>query len=315
MKKSRSGWLCLDKPEGISSNLAMVKVRRILGEKTGYIGTLDPFATGVLPIAVGEARKYIKFLNESEKLYTFTMVFGQTTDSLDKNGKLMEETNHIPDEKAIRDVIPTFIGKQKQIPPVFSAVKICGTRACDLARRGKAPTLQPKEVEIMELRMVGENLREKTVTLEALCSKGTYIRGLARDIAKKLKSLVYVSELRRTRSGFFSIKDAISMEKLQKIGDTEDWSDVFTSIESPLDDIPALYLGGESVAKLQQGLSVFLESPAAEASNVKVFDDVRREFGGICALSSDGVLKPVRMMAGNLNMEKNDVDTKQTGNH
>ncbi|MDR0678294.1 MAG: tRNA pseudouridine(55) synthase TruB [Holosporaceae bacterium] len=298
MKGSISGWLCLDKPEGISSNRAMIKVRRIFGEKMGYVGTLDPFATGVLPIAVGEARKYIKFINESEKLYTFTMVFGQTTDSLDKNGEITETTNQIPVEKDIMDVIPEFIGRQKQTPPVFSAVKIHGTRACDLVRSGKTPILRPKEIEILELRIIGENLREKRVTLEVLCSKGTYIRGLARDMAQKLKSLAYVSELRRKRSGFFSIKDIISMEKLQKIKDTSDRRNILISIESPLDDIPALYLGNEDVARLRKGLNVLLESLPADALNVRVFDNVQGKFFGVCVLSNNGLLKPARMMAG-----------------
>ncbi|MDR1982876.1 MAG: tRNA pseudouridine(55) synthase TruB [Holosporaceae bacterium] len=297
MKDPKSGWLCLDKPEGISSNLAMLKVRKILKAKTGYIGTLDPFATGVLPIAVGEARKYIKFIDGSEKQYTFTTIFGQTTDSLDKNGKFTEATNSIPLKKDILDVLPEFIGEQKQIPPSFSAIKIQGKRACDRVRHGETLELLPRTVKILDLRMIDENLCKKEATFEVICSKGTYIRSLARDMATKLKSLAYVKELRRTKSGFFSIKNAFSIEKLQKMEDTGEWSKVLTSIESPLDDIPALYLRSENIAKLRNGLEIFVEKSVNGSSNVKIFDDFYGEFFGICVLSDDGLIKPLRMKA------------------
>jgi tRNA pseudouridine55 synthase len=257
MKNLKNGWICLDKPEGISSNLAMLKVRRILNEKTGYLGTLDPFATGVLPIAVGEARKYIKFINDFEKLYEFTMVFGQATDSLDRNGKISETTSRIPKRRDLDDMIPEFIGEQEQIPPVFSAIKIKGNRACDLARRGAFPILLPRKVKIWKLRIISENLNIREVTFEVLCSKGTYIRSLARDMAAKLKSLAYVTELRRMKSGFFSIKNAIAMEKLQKIRDTDALNKILIPIGDPLDDIPALHMGNEDISRLRKGLNFF----------------------------------------------------------
>jgi tRNA pseudouridine55 synthase len=271
----------------------MVKVRRILDFKTGYIGTLDPFATGVLPIAVGEARKYIRFIEKSEKKYTFTAVFGKSTDTLDKSGKIIDATERIPSKMEITKILPEFLGEIEQIPPLFSAIKINGRRSCDLVRQGKSVTLRSKKVKILDLKMIdgGE------WTFEVVCSSGTYIRSLVRDIAEKLGSLAYVKELRRTRSGFFSIKDAISLAKLQKMKDTSELVDVLISVESPLDDIPALYLGKEDVTRLKNGLLIFVENSTIVDSNVRIVDGDCGKFCGIGFVSSSWQVKPVRMCA------------------
>jgi tRNA pseudouridine55 synthase len=270
----------------------MIKTRKILNtSKTGYVGTLDPFATGVLPIAVGEARKFIQFIEESEKNYIFTVVFGAITDTLDKNGKLLKIGSHIPTESEISSNLSNFIGEIEQIPPVFSAVKIRGKRACDRIREGEQIEIPARHVKIFDFRLL--QIAQNEATFTVICSKGTYIRSLARDFAEKLGSLAYVKTLRRTKSGFFSINNAIPLEKLQKIGDTSSLAGVLASVESPLDDIPALYLGSQSVTRLQNGLMVPVKNSGISPTNVRIFGD--GIFRGIGFVSDEGMLKPVRM--------------------
>lgn len=305
-----SGWLCLDKPEGISSNFAMVKVRRILEEKTGYIGTLDPFASGVLPIAVGEARKFIQYTNEAEKKYTFTVVFGKTTNTLDRNGQIIAETSVIPSVGQVREIIPSFLGTITQVPPMFSAIKINGVRACDRARKGEKVDLKSREVRIFDLRIVGDNIADAEITLEVACSKGTYVRSLARDIAEKLGSLAYVKELRRTKAGFFSINNAITLEKLIEMKDTSKLTGVLYPLESPLDDIPALYVKEEEAVRLQRGLCISVERGNSMSSVVKIFGNETRRFYGVGRLSEHGVVNAVRMCIDEASKGVKDVDSK-----
>lgn len=305
-----SGWLCLDKPEGISSNFAMVKVRRIFGEKTGYVGTLDPFATGVLPIAVGEARKFIPYVDETKKVYVFTVQFGKTTDTLDKCGCVTGETGCVPSVQQLQGVLPKFTGKITQMPPAFSAIKINGVRACDMARSGKQVELKPREISVFSLDIVEDNLSRRQATLAVTCSKGTYVRSLARDIAEELGSLGYVTELRRNQAGFFSIQNAITLENLSKIKDTRELIRVLSPLESPLDDIPALFVKEFDAIKLQRGLHVFIENRGFLSGAVKVFDVENRKFYGVGDLSDHGELKAVRMCIDETNKGVIDVDSK-----
>ena len=288
------GWICLDKPKGISSNLAMVKVRRILKEKTGYVGTLDPFATGVLPIAVGRARKFIQFIENVEKVYEFEVIFGASTNSYDETGEITETTEIIPTKDQIEKILPEFLGEVEQIPPKFSAIKINGHRACDLARRNKSVAIPSRKIFVHDLKLLQffENNRAK---FQVRCSKGTYVRTLAVDIAQKLNSLCYVKELRRLKSGFFSIDRAISLEKLTEIVDTSELDCSLIPLESPLDDIPALFLEKDCVSRLQNGLSVQLAGSEILSSNVKLFDNEIGEFCGVCFVSADGLVTAVKM--------------------
>jgi tRNA pseudouridine55 synthase len=286
------GWLCLDKPAGMSSNAAMIKVRRILGARTGYLGTLDPFATGVLPIAVGEARKFIHFLEDSsQKEYEFAVVFGKTTDTLDKDGKIVGESSKIPTSEEIKNILPDFFGWQWQRPPIFSALKVSGRRACDRVRAGENVELAPREIEVFSLSL--EATQDNIFRFRVICSKGTYVRGLARDIAEKLGSLAYVDELKRTRSGFFSIKHAIPLEKLSEIEDNT-LVRLLIPTESPLDDIPALYLESGLVKMVQHGLRISLENQLL-LSYVRIHDSADGSFKGIGSIFDDGLLKAVRM--------------------
>ncbi|MDR3187062.1 MAG: tRNA pseudouridine(55) synthase TruB [Holosporaceae bacterium] len=292
-----NGWLCLDKPAGLSSNLAMIKVRKALKQKTGYVGTLDPFAAGVLPIAVGEARKFIRFIENSEKRYVFTASFGASTDTLDKDGQIMARTSKIPSKNEILEVIGEFCGEIEQVPPIFSAIKIRGKRACDRARNGENPRMPSRRVSIFSLELTEENLEQGEATFKVSCSKGTYVRSLARDMAEKMGSLCHVKSLCRSKSGFFSLKDSISLEKLVEIVDTAGAADVLIPLERPLDDIPALYLGNRDVAMLQNGLRLTIEEKKLFSSEVRIFDNARQKFHGVGFVSGSGELKAVRMCA------------------
>jgi tRNA pseudouridine55 synthase len=284
----------------MSSNLAMMVVRRILAENTGYIGTLDPFATGVLPIAVGKARRFIRFIEKSTKEYVFTMVFGKSTNTIDKSGKIIGETANIPTKMTILEVMKSFIGTIEQLPPSFSAIKIGGIRACDRVRRGEDVKLPIRNVCIHSLEVLGNNLEERhAITMKVTCSAGTYVRSIARDIAEKSGSMAYVESLCRLKSGFFSFNNAISMEKLLKIRDTGKLVDVLIPMESPLDDIPALYIRGDDITKLQNGVQVPAERSELALSNVRIMDDSVGKFHGIGLISNDGFVKPVSMLVDN----------------
>lgn len=285
------GWICLDKPSGITSNLAMIKVRRLVQNNTGYLGTLDPFATGILPIAVGRARKFLQFIENKKKKYVCSIKFGAMTDSLDRDGTIIAETNTIPSLNEIQNVIPKFIGEIDQIPPQYSAIKINGRRACDLIRRGQNVTISARRVHIHDLQIL--DYKDGACTLEIECSKGTYIRSLARDIAEQLGGLAYVQSLRRTQCGFFCESRAISIENLEKIVDNQAASNVLIPIDDPLGDIPALYLDSMQTGALLQGRVV--SSTVMCCEYVRIFDKTSRKFCGICKMQQDGGLKPFKM--------------------
>lgn len=288
------GWICLDKPKGISSNFAMIKVRKLLKEKTGYIGTLDPFATGILPIAVGRARKFIQFIEEGEKEYEFEVIFGISTDSYDETGKICKTTEIIPTKDQIEKVLPRFLGEIEQIPPKFSAIKINGRRACDLVRQNKLVKIPSRKIFIHDLQLLDFS-ENNSAKFRVRCSKGTYVRTLAVDIARELESLCYVKELRRIKSGFFSIDRSITLEKLMEIVDTNELDDNLFPLESPLDDIPALALEEGYVSRLQNGLAVQLADSEILSSNVRLFDSESGEFCGVCFVSADGLVTAVKM--------------------
>ncbi len=287
------GWLCLDKPAGISSNFAMTKVRRIVKEKTGYVGTLDPFATGVLPIAIGKARKFIQFIENNEKAYEFTVVYGEETNTLDNTGIIINKIDNIPTEKNIIQIIPKFLGKIKQTPPQFSAIKVNGQRAYNIARQNKTINLHSREVTIFNLELI--NFSSKEAKFFISCSKGTYIRALADDMAKSMGTLCYVKELKRISSGFFQLKNSITLEKLSKIVDTKELVNIILPIESPLDDIPALYLESNYCTKLRNGLAIALDSAVILSGNVRIFDKEQQKFKGICRISENGKITAVKM--------------------
>jgi tRNA pseudouridine55 synthase len=290
-----NGWICLDKPSGISSNLAMVKVRKMLGRNTGYVGTLDPFATGVLPIAVGEARKFIRYVEDGEKEYVFTALFGVATDTLDRDGRITATTSKIPDKNDVAAIIAEFCGEIEQTPPVFSAIKVGGRRACDMARAGKDPKLPSRKIQIHSLRILEDNMRHREMTIAVSCSRGTYIRRLATDMAERLGSLCHLKELRRIKSGFFSIDDSIPLEKLMKIVDTDRTVGVLVPTEGPLGCVPSLSLDRDQLVRLGNGLEVDALSPSGSPSLVRLLWGKSGAFCGVGVVSGEGRLRLSRM--------------------
>ena len=277
-----SGWIILDKPLGLGSTQAVAAVKRNLREagipktKVGHGGTLDPLATGVLPIALGEATKLAGRMLDASKIYEFTILFGAETDTLDGEGEVILTSEHRPSLEEVEAVLPQFTGAIEQIPPKYSALKIDGKRAYDLARAGEKVEMKVREVTIHNISVRVERRRDthrpptgisssldanglddanrlNEVTLTAHVSKGTYIRSLARDIAVALGTVGHVSMLRRTKAGPFSLEQAISLDKLNEIGEGAAASNIILPMEAGLDDIPVLNLSPEQARAVREG--------------------------------------------------------------
>ena len=258
------GWLILDKPRGLGSTQAVGAVKRVLRQsghgkvKVGHGGTLDPLASGVLPIALGEATKLAGRLLDASKAYAFTIAFGTETDTLDAEGRAVATSEQRPSLAEVAAILPAFTGAIEQRPPAFSALKVAGERAYARARAGEDVVLPPRAVTIHALRILsaGNGSDAQTldeVTLLAEVSKGTYIRSLARDIALALGTRGHVSYLRRTRAGPFAEAQAISLDTLNEIGNGARLEDHLLPLEAGLDGIPALILDPESAQAVRQG--------------------------------------------------------------
>ena len=253
-----SGWVVLDKPYDMTSTQAVSRVRRLFdAQKGGHAGTLDPLATGILPIALGEATKTVPFLMEAEKGYRFTIEWGRTTASFDREGETVAESGVRPSPEAVAAALPAFVGEIQQVPPDFSAVKVAGERAYDLARQGVEMDLQPRPVTVHEAR-VSASPDPDHVEIELVCGKGTYVRAIVRDLAVQLGACGYVSELRRTRVGAFSEERAISLETLEDFCHRGAGLQALLPVETALDDIPALAVTQEDAFRLSQGRAVVL---------------------------------------------------------
>ncbi len=260
------GWIILDKPLELGSTQAVGAVKRNLREagllgkgkdklKVGHGGTLDPLASGVLPIALGEATKLCGRMLDASKIYDFTIKFGIETETLDNEGDVSEISDTRPSLANIKAALIEFIGDVDQIPPKYSALKIDGQRAYDLARAGVDVAMKMRHVTIYALSIAGEyddNALDR-ITLSAHVSKGTYIRSLARDIARAVGSVGHVTMLRRTNAGPFSLKHAISLDKLNEIGKGAPLKDIILPMEAALDDTPALHLSSEQAKAIRQG--------------------------------------------------------------
>jgi tRNA pseudouridine55 synthase len=239
-----SGWIILDKPVGLGSTQAVGAVKRILREagepktKVGHGGTLDPLASGVLPIALGEATKLAGRMLDATKAYEFTVRFGEETDTLDAEGAAIETSDKRPTLEEIEAVLPTFTGPLEQIPPEYSALKIDGKAAYSRARAGEKLEMRPRSVTVQELQLVSS--QTDGITLAATVSKGTYIRSLARDIARALGTVGHVTTLRRTRAGPFTLEKAISLDFLTNAAKERRLDGAVLPLIAALDDIPAL---------------------------------------------------------------------------
>ncbi|MGD9810977.1 MAG: tRNA pseudouridine(55) synthase TruB [Sphingobium sp.] len=251
------GWLILDKLYGLGSTQAVGAVKRCLREagmpktKVGHGGTLDPLASGVLPIALGEATKLCGRLLDSDKGYDFTIRFGIETDTLDGEGKAVATSDNRPTIAEIEAVLPRFIGSIEQMPPAYSALKVDGRRAYDLARAGEDVTLKARAVTIRALTML--EAADDHATFSASVSKGTYIRSLARDIARALGTVGHVGMLRRTKAGPFTLEQAISLDKLNDAAKARDIAQLVLPLTAGLDDIPAHSVTPAEALALKQG--------------------------------------------------------------
>jgi len=251
------GWIILDKPVGLGSTTAVSAVKRILrqaGEpktKVGHGGTLDPLASGVLPIALGEATKLCGRMLDATKAYDFTIRFGEETDTLDAEGEAVGKSDVRPTLEQVEAALPRFIGEIDQLPPVYSALKVGGKAAYARARAGEDVELKSRRIRISELKLV--ETTSDSATLSATVSKGTYIRSLARDIAHALGTVGHVSYLRRTRAGPFGIQQAISLDFLEEAAKARALTRTVLPLTAALDDIPALPVTPDQAQLLRHG--------------------------------------------------------------
>lgn len=253
-----SGWVCLDKPEGLGSTQAVARVRRAFNaRKAGHAGTLDPLATGVLPIALGEATKTVPYLVDATKTYRFTIAWGVQTTTFDREGAVTAMSAARPRPEDLGAALQTFVGEIDQIPPDFSAVKVGGARAYDLAREGVAMELAPRRVVIHGARLTGGGDADHA-EVEIDCGKGTYVRSLVRDLADALGAVAHVSILRRTRVGAFLEERAVGLEFIERMCDRGAPLEALLPVETPLDDIPAVAVTTEDSFRLTQGRSIVL---------------------------------------------------------
>ncbi len=295
------GWIVLDKPPGMTSSHAVGMLRRLIdAAKAGHGGTLDPLATGVLPVALGEATKTMAYAVAGRKVYRFALRWGEARDTDDAGGRITATSAIRPTREAILAALPSFAGIIDQRPPDYSAIKVAGERAYDLARQGVALDLAARRVVVDRLDLL-DMLDPDTARFEAEVGKGTYIRALARDLGRALGSYAHITALRRLSVGGFTLAKAISLDKLAAMGHSLVSSEHLLPVETPLDDIPALAVTEEEVRALRHGQSVTPLQPADRA-RIGAMDDGATVWatsnGRLVALASveAGLIRPVRVM-------------------
>ena len=287
----KDGWIFIDKPKEISSFEVIRKLRKILNiKKIGHAGTLDPFATGVLAVALGEATKSISYFNAS-KFYQFRVLFGISKDTDDSTGKTLQTSDTIPSKKDIDVCLKNFIGFQQQVPPRYSAVKINGKRAYKLARENKTFEIKSKEVNIQNLTCSATEKKEEFIfTME--CSSGTYVRSFARDLGKMLNTFAHVSELRRIKVGKFGENNIILLDNLAELVHIGDHFEMIHPIEDVLDDIPAVQLNRDLSKKFRNGLNFdYFNEDIFEDTLLIISDEKLLGIGKVI----EGKIKPVRV--------------------
>jgi tRNA pseudouridine55 synthase len=292
------GWIVLDKPVGVTSTNAVARVKRMFqAAKAGHAGTLDPLASGILPIALGEATKTVPYVVDGLKCYRFTVRWGEETETDDNEGEVTQRSDKRPSLSDIERLLPDFTGEIEQVPPRYSAIKVEGARAYDLAREGNEFQLAARLVQVNQL-TIQELPDNDHAILEAECGKGTYVRSLARDLGRALGCFGHVSQLRRTRVGPFKEDATISLDKLEELSHSaagqEGLDAILESVETALDDIPALAISGDDAAKLKRGQAVLLRGRDAPIINGPVYATSR---GTLVALGEvkRGELRPKRV--------------------
>jgi tRNA pseudouridine55 synthase len=291
------GWLILDKPLGPSSSGCVGRLKWLTGaQKVGHGGTLDPLASGVLPIAFGEATKTSSYAMDGSKTYEFDVTWGTSTETCDAEGDVIASSDARPNADQIKVALPTFIGDIDQIPPKYSAIKIDGQRAYELARKGEEVDIKSRPVTIHDLRLV-KTVDSNTASFEVDCGKGTYVRSLARDLALHLGCEGHISRLRRTAVGPFTIEKAVSLAAFEE-NEGENAAMLLTqyllSVETVLDDIPALALTDQEARKLRHGQGIPV-LPVAQRSPLR---DGRISQGDVVQVTANGTLVALARIAG-----------------
>ena len=305
ISKKINGWIIIDKQVGISSRTAVTKISRILKiKKVGHGGTLDPLASGVLPIAVGEATKVISFMQDKKKRYSFTIKWGETTETDDLEGAILERSEVRPDIKQINSVIPSFIGQILQKPPIYSAIKVNGQRSYKLARKNIEVNHEFRKVEIYDL-ILKKIINLDKAEFEVKCGKGTYVRSIAKDLAEKLNTKGHVIKLRRLSVGNFEEKDTILIDFTKEIIHSPMIFNKILPIETVLDDIPALVLNKTEARQIKQGQKLELNSLESIDHFLKTNPNYNK-FEKIYAIENndpialikiyEGIVKPTRII-------------------
>jgi tRNA pseudouridine55 synthase len=296
-----NGWVVIDKPSGLTSTQVVGRVRRVFqAKKIGHGGTLDPLATGLLPIAMGEATKTVSYVMDGDKRYRFTLRWGQATATDDSEGEVVSVSARRPTAAEIRAALPRFLGAIEQVPPDYSAIKVAGRRAYDKARAREAFRLEPRTVTIRHLDLVATEAPD-LASFEVICGKGAYMRALARDLGVALGSYAHVVALRRTAVGPFAEDHAISLETLEALGHSAAASGALLPIETALDDIPALALTETEANRLRRGQAVSMLA-RANRERIREFDNgamVYATAGGkpvALARYEAGDIHPVRVL-------------------
>jgi tRNA pseudouridine55 synthase len=295
-----NGWVILDKPVGMTSTQAVGKVRWLFqAQKAGHAGTLDPLATGVLPIALGEATKTVPYAVDGVKAYEFTVRWGAETDTDDAEGQVVETSDRRPARDEIEAILPAFHGEILQTPPQFSAIKIQGERAYDLARSGETVKLEPRPVVIDRLELVAMP-DASTSVFEAECGRGTYVRALARDMGRKLGCLGHITQLRRTQVAAFEIETAVTVADLEAAHDAEDGgaqlARYLQPIELALADLLEVSVSQQDAARLARGQSVLVRGRDAPITSGEAFAVCKGTLVAICEMDK-GEMVPVRVFS------------------
>jgi tRNA pseudouridine55 synthase len=297
-KRDINGWLILDKPVGMTSTHAVAFIKRLFNaKKAGHAGTLDPLASGCLPIALGEATKTVPYVMDGRKAYRFTVAWGVETDTDDAEGRPMATSGARPGRDEVAALLPRYTGRITQVPPRFSAIKVAGERAYDLARDGENVNLHPREVEVYTLQLTSHD--PASSVLEATCGKGTYIRAIARDLGRALGCYGHVAKLRRTMVGPFSEVDLLRIETLEQPGGDvpADPARLLKPVQAGLADLPALAVSRGDAGRLMRGQSVLLRGRDAPAQMDAVAVTCQ---GGLIAIGTveQGELAPRRIFHG-----------------
>lgn len=283
------GWVVLDKPVGLTSTQAVSRLKRVYNaQKAGHAGTLDPLASGILPIAFGEATKTVPFVQDGEKAYRFTVRWGAESNTDDSDGEIVKTSDTRPTQAEVEHLLPQFIGDILQTPPQFSAIKIGGERAYDLAREGAVVELKSRAVTIHSLTIEAFSPEETTFFME--CGKGAYVRAIARDLGRLIGCYGHVTALRRTRVGPFMEEDSYTLDEIEAQGMA---ADALLSVEAGLSELPCVVVDRDTAARLRRGGSVILRGRDAPHAGVvyAACGGVPVAFGEIV----EGALSPARV--------------------